>query len=249
MALQLGLLAALSVNKGYEVLTEHWPSFSEGPAYDPSEPDVIYYCSLPRPRLHHTKPGELYRYNATSGVDTRLKLPPGKPLTCAGLVWDVNRAALLATEFEVYAPDTTPGLVQLTIVGDEVTSITTLVDRYDGKPFNGLNDIIQRSDGTILFTDSGDFMLPTGVPMFGVYALYPANNGCGHPEGFVKQVVSVDWMGLNGLALSPDENTLYFDHTYARHVQAVDLDECDNTTNRRTIVRPLRFEHTECPPT
>jgi gluconolactonase len=84
-------------------------------------------------------------------------------------------------------------------------SETVLADRYEGRRLNSPNDLVYRSDGTLYFTDP-----PFGLPKFfddprkelafsGVYAL---RNG-------KPQVVSKEFTGPNGLALSPDERLLY----------------------------------------
>jgi gluconolactonase len=83
--------------------------------------------------------------------------------------------------------------------------ITVLADRYEGKRLNSPNDLVYRSDGTLFFTDP-----PFGLPKFhddprretpfsGVYSVR---------NGKVK-LVSTDFTGPNGLALSPDEKVLY----------------------------------------
>lgn len=83
--------------------------------------------------------------------------------------------------------------------------LTVLADRFDGKRLNSPNDLVYRSDGVLFFTDP-----PFGLPKFhddpkreqahfGVYALV---------DGELK-LVSTDFIGPNGLALSPDEKDLY----------------------------------------
>ncbi|MBS1598789.1 MAG: SMP-30/gluconolactonase/LRE family protein [Bacteroidetes bacterium] len=83
--------------------------------------------------------------------------------------------------------------------------LTVLADKIDGKRFNSPNDIVQKSDGTIYFTDP-----PYGLPNFfsdtrkeldysGVFMI---RNG-------KTQLVSKDLGGPNGIAFSPDEKYLY----------------------------------------
>ena len=81
-------------------------------------------------------------------------------------------------------------------------TITTLADNWNGKRFNKPNDIICKSDGTIYFTDP-ELRLPIPdreLGFAGVYRIDPngdlhlASDLCVYP---------------NGLALSPDESTLY----------------------------------------
>ncbi len=86
-------------------------------------------------------------------------------------------------------------------------TVVTVADRWQGKRLNSPNDNITRSDGTIYFTDP-----PYGVPagqsreldFQGVFRVDPA--GTLHLE-------SSDMNRPNGVALSPDEKTLYVDDT------------------------------------
>jgi gluconolactonase len=84
-------------------------------------------------------------------------------------------------------------------------NITVLAERYDGKRLNSPNDLVYRSDGALYFTDP-PFGLPKAfddprkeLPFSGVYCV---------KDGQVK-LVSTDLDAPNGLALSPDEKTLY----------------------------------------
>lgn len=92
------------------------------------------------------------------------------------------------------------------IVRDEKDgSQTVLADSYQGKRLNSPNDLVYRSDGTLFFTDP-----PFGFPKLfndarkqlafsGVYSIYKGK----------LQLVSKDFTGPNGIALSPDEKYLY----------------------------------------
>jgi gluconolactonase len=72
---------------------------------------------------------------------------------------------------------------------------------YMGKKFNSPNDVVERSDGTVYFSDP-DYQLSGGTPSELPTAVYRVN-----PEGAVSLV---DTMAKpNGVALSPDETTLY----------------------------------------
>ncbi|HET9788886.1 MAG TPA: SMP-30/gluconolactonase/LRE family protein, partial [Pyrinomonadaceae bacterium] len=82
---------------------------------------------------------------------------------------------------------------------------TVLSDSFQGKRLNSPNDLVYRSDGTLFFTDP-----PFGFPKLfndarkqlafsGVYSIYKGK----------LQLVSKDFTGPNGIALSPDEKYLY----------------------------------------
>ena len=82
---------------------------------------------------------------------------------------------------------------------------TVLADSYKGQRLNSPNDLVYRSDGTLFFTDP-----PFGFPkafldprkelgFSGVYSIYKGK----------LQLISKDFTGPNGIALSPDEKYLY----------------------------------------
>ncbi len=84
-------------------------------------------------------------------------------------------------------------------------TITVLADKFQGKRLNSPNDLVFRSDGTLYFTDP-----PFGLPKFyddpdkelpfsGVYRV---------KDGKVT-LLDKRLRGPNGIALSPDEKTLY----------------------------------------
>ncbi|MCJ7501716.1 MAG: SMP-30/gluconolactonase/LRE family protein [Acidobacteriia bacterium] len=92
-------------------------------------------------------------------------------------------------------------------------SLTVLASSYDGKKLNSPNDIVVRSDGTIYFTDP-----PYGIreeqkelPFQGVYKI--------SPEGKLT-LLAQDFDRPNGIALSPDEKTLYVEDSARLHVRA-----------------------------
>lgn len=97
------------------------------------------------------------------------------------------------------------------------TGVETVVDSWQGKRLNSPNDIICALDGRVIFTDP-----PYGlkspedreIPFQGVYRLEPG----GEPVSLVE-----DFEKPNGLALSPDERTLYVCDTARYHVRALDL--------------------------
>jgi gluconolactonase len=82
---------------------------------------------------------------------------------------------------------------------------TVLADSYQGKRLNSPNDLVYRSDGTLFFTDP-PFGFPKAfvdrrkeLPFSGVYSIYKNK----------LQLVTKDFTGPNGIALSPDEKYLY----------------------------------------
>jgi gluconolactonase len=84
-------------------------------------------------------------------------------------------------------------------------SVTVVADRFEGKRLNSPNDLVYRSDGTLFFTDPV-FGLPKfatdprrELDLMGVFAV---------KDGALR-LVTKELSGPNGIALSPDERTLY----------------------------------------
>jgi gluconolactonase len=86
-------------------------------------------------------------------------------------------------------------------------TITTILDRWEGKPLNSPNDVVVKSDDSVWFSD----------PPFGILGHYEGHLA---PVELPTNVYRVDRNGKatvvvgdiprpNGLAFSPDERTLY----------------------------------------
>ena len=88
-------------------------------------------------------------------------------------------------------------------------SVTVLADRYDGKRLNSPNDVVERADGSIWFTD----------PSYGIDSDYEGHKaaseiGACHvyrlvPDTGQVSIVADDFARPNGLAFSLDERQLY----------------------------------------
>ena len=88
---------------------------------------------------------------------------------------------------------------------DKDMRVTTLVDKFEGKKLNSPNDMVYHSDGSLYFTDP-PYGLPKGdedpakeLKFNGVYRLAKGK----------LQLLIKDMTRPNGIALSPDEKTLY----------------------------------------
>lgn len=82
---------------------------------------------------------------------------------------------------------------------------TPLATHFAGKRFNSPNDLVIAKSGVIYFTDPPYGMKkgePQDAPYHGVYAFHPSK-----PEAVKLLIQDVQWP--NGIALSPDEKTLY----------------------------------------
>src|SRR5439155_10404068 len=116
--------------------------------------------------------------------------------TTAGLAVDPQRR-LIATE------QVTHNRVTRT---DSDGSVHPVADEFEGQPFNQPNDLVARSDGTIYFTDPHFGPGATKLTFHGVFRIAPDGvTTAEHRGSFVEQP--------NGIALSPDQHTLYVDDT------------------------------------
>jgi gluconolactonase len=104
-----------------------------------------------------------------------------------------------------------------------------LADKYDGKPFNRPNDLVVDRKGNIFFTDSipPGSTAPAGLPS-SVYQIAP--------DGKLI-LVTTDIPRPNGVALSPDERTLYVANTSGEWVFAYILDSKGAVTTRREFAK------------
>jgi gluconolactonase len=117
-------------------------------------------------------------------------------------------------------------------------TITTIADRYDGKPLNSPNDVVCKSDGSIWFTD----------PPFGILGFYegyiakpelPTNVYRWDAKTQKLAVVAGDINRPNGLAFSPDESKLYIIEagTSPRNVLQYDVvDGGTRLSSKRSII-------------
>ncbi|HEV7452705.1 MAG TPA: SMP-30/gluconolactonase/LRE family protein [Pseudonocardiaceae bacterium] len=153
--------------------------FTEGPVWIASK-GLLLFTDIPADTIHQLQP---------PATVTVFRMPTGKS---NGLGLDAQ-GRLIASEGDNRRVSRT--LADGTVV--------TVADRWQGKRLNSPNDNITRSDGTIYFTDP-PYGLPAGqareLDFQGVFRVDPA--GTLHLE-------SRDMNRPNGVALSPDEKTLY----------------------------------------
>jgi gluconolactonase len=119
-------------------------------------------------------------------------------------------------------------------------SFTSLADKFEGKRFNSPNDLVIAKSGAIFFTDP-PYGLKKGTepdaPYHGIYRL--------DKDGKVSLIIE-DIRWPNGIALSPDEKTLYIavsDRDNAR-LMAYDLQADGRVKNGRLFfhAQPLKSD-------
>ncbi|HXA16511.1 MAG TPA: SMP-30/gluconolactonase/LRE family protein [Thermoanaerobaculia bacterium] len=127
--------------------------------------------------------------------------------------------------------------------------VETVVDHWFGLPFNSPNDIVEKSDGTIWFTDPayGSLQGFRPKPLIGdfVYRYAPADDSV--------TVVVDTFKKPNGLCFSPDESILYVNDSGAiegpntyyvdlpHHIRVFDVADNSHLVNERlfAVVTPI----------
>lgn len=171
-------------------------TWSEGPVWVPWDNQLVF-SDVPE--------NKAYRWREGHGVDLFLD-PSGAS----------HRGPDISTQgsngFAVHK-----GKILLCQVGDrriasldtEGKTFSTIVDRYDGKRFSAPNDLCIDRRGNIYFTDPPYGLVSEKqreIPFNGVYRLAP--------DGRVTLITS-ELERPNGIALSPDDKTLYVTNSHA----------------------------------
>jgi gluconolactonase len=112
---------------------------------------------------------------------------------------------------------------------DKKGAVEVLVDRFEGKKLNGPNDIVVTKSDHAYFTDPafGASADTRELPFYGVFHL--------SPKGAVTAVLKLQTRP-NGIAVSPDANTLYVTNSDERNVRAYDIAKDGSLQNERMFV-------------
>ena len=177
----------------------------EGPVYVPAE-DVLYFTSLPG-KADVPAPGTPRAYIKRLALDglnfpvdpSRLSVLPAPVHVPNGMALG-HDGSLVVCEQGTWAED-----ARISRVDPRTGHVDSVVDRWRGLRLNSPNDVVVRSDGTIWFTDPGYGYLQgfRPEPQTGDY-VYRYDPGPGR-----LSVVADGFDKPNGLAFSPDEQTLY----------------------------------------
>lgn len=161
----------------------------EGPVWDKAK-QTLYFSDVPQNNIFQFEDGRLSEFLARSGYDgPAIKDEPGSN----GLVMDAGGHLIVCDH----------GNRRVYRLGKDGKTKTTIIDKYDGKRFNSPNDLVIKSNGDMFFTDP-----PYGLTdeanqeqsFCGVYCL--------KADGSIH-LVTQELVRPNGVALSPDEKTLY----------------------------------------
>jgi gluconolactonase len=157
-----------------------------------------------------------YRWREGHGVDVFLN-----PSGFTGDAYDGRERGSngLATDREGRLLLSQHGNRQIARLNPDGKTFTTVADRFEGKRFNSPNDLVLDRQGNLFFTDP-PYGLGPGSPVeidfHGVYRVTPAG---------AVTLVSKELERPNGVALSPDEQTLYVANSHGPRpiIMAFDL--------------------------
>ncbi len=176
--------------------------FTEGPVWHDS--GYLLFSDIPANTIYKWTPGEeAVEYLKPSGNSN-------------GLTFDEDGSLLLAQH--------EGALSRLT--GEK--KLETIADSFEGKRLNSPNDLTQKSDGSIYFTDP-DFGVSDEdkeLDFNGVYR-FTEENGL--------ELLIDDFDLPNGIVFSPNENRLYVNDTQNNHIRVFDVDKDGNLMNDRVF--------------
>ena len=185
----------IDADAAIEILADGF-SWSEGPVWVPLL-NAVLFTDVPE--------NKLYRWDEKNGLNIFLDpsgytgyAPNEKKAGGNGLILDPKGNLLIAQHGD-------RRIAKVMAPLDKPSAFTTVVDRFEGKRFHSPNDLILHSNGDLYFTDppyglKGDNDPLRELETNGVYRLSKAGE------------LSLVYSRLNrpnGLALSPDEKTLY----------------------------------------
>jgi gluconolactonase len=168
--------------------------WAEGPVWRRSG-GYLLFTDIPKNTIYRWKEGEgLSVFLRPSGYIW--PDPPGRELGTNGMAFDAQDRLVIADH----------GNRQIDRLDEGNYTHTPLAQRYQGKRLNSPNDLVIASSGDVYFTDPPygltglDASPAKELPFNGVYRLTPGGD---------LTLLTRELAFPNGIALSPDERTLY----------------------------------------
>ena len=163
--------------------------FTEGVSVAPD--GTVYFSDITFTDQTDMKAGNIWKHNPETGETTIFRSPSGMS---NGTKFDAQGRLVVAEGADF-------GGRRITRTDMETGKSEIIAGLYNGKPFNSPNDLSIDEKGRVYFTDpryAGHE--PVEQPIFGVYRI--------DTDGSVHLVVT-DASKPNGVAVSPDQQTLY----------------------------------------
>lgn len=194
-------------------------AFTEGPACDSN--GNVYFTDIVNNRI--------LKLDAQTGRYSTFREPSGR---ANGLLFDAQ-GRLLACEGNEFCPN--DGNRRVTRTDLKTNIVEVLIDRWQGKRLNSPNDIAACSNGRLFFTDPCYYDRKTmELDHESVYRI--------DPDGKVAQALTQPQIQRpNGVALSPDERSLYVVDSCPvdgghRRIWAFDLASDGTLSNQRLVI-------------
>jgi gluconolactonase len=163
--------------------------FTEGPTVAPD--DTVYFSDITFTHQADMQAGHIMRYNPETEETAVFRSPSGMS---NGMKFDAQGRLVIAEGADF-------GGRRITRTDMETGKSDIIAGLYEGKPFNSPNDLTIDEQGRIYFTDPRYVgHEPVEQPVMGVYRI--------DTDGSVHLVVA-DSGKPNGIAVSPDQKTLY----------------------------------------
>ena len=184
----------IDVDADIEIIADGF-AWTEGPAWDPKR-QKLYFSDIPNNKIHS--------WDAINGLQIFLE-PGGREshqrdedaMPGTNGLWVTQDDSLLVCNQDARSVD---------VINLESGERHSLVNSFNGLPFNSPNDVIRSSQGHVYFTDppfglkDQDTYRGMKQPFRGVYR---------HDKGGMTSVEIKDMSFPNGLNFSPDERFLY----------------------------------------
>jgi len=188
--------------------------FVEGPLWHPA--GHWLFVDIPRARVH--------RLLADGSVETVREDSGG----ANGTTFDMQGRLVMCEGGLLFEPDGGNAPRRLSRMEAD-GSITTVVDRFEGKRLNRPNDVVCRSDGSLYFSDPNGRLAAEERELDFAGVMRVA------PDGAVSAAAR-DMVYPNGLAFSPDERLLYVANTRPETFLAVyDVQPDGSLANKRVF--------------
>ncbi len=209
------------LGKGYE--------WSEGPVWV-EEHQFLLFSDIPNNVIHKWEEGEdVTEYLKPAGYTGEEER--GGELGSNGLIIGQDGSLILAQHGDRRIARMDAPLI------DPEPNFVTLADSFKNKKLNTPNDLIQHSNGSIYFTDPPYGFEQRGddpaqeLDFQGVYRLTSSGE---------VELVTDELFRPNGVALSPDERTLYVGNSGSEEPiwMAFDVAEDGSTSNGRVFLDP-----------
>jgi gluconolactonase len=229
------LNAIINENAAVEVLAQGY-DWAEGPVWIEDQ-KMLLFSDIPK--------NSIYKWTEEKGAELYLKpsgytgtVPRGGEPGSNGLIINKNGELMMCQHGDRRIA------VMDASLKDPKPVFKNVVDNFNGKKFNSPNDLVQRSNGDIFFTDPPYGLVKImadpskEIPFQGVYKLSPGG----------KAVLLLDSITRpNGIAFTPDEKTLIIASSDSAKAvwYAYDIAGNDSLINSRIMydvtkeVRPL----------